>query len=301
MPHRRLPPSRPRTSPAGRAAARASVLAAAAALAVSTGGLARASTAPGAPSSGGAMSGGASSGVTADFLTRAAPHGAQRVTAAVLDLDATHPRTTVYGDDLPYDTASIVKVDILAAALLRAQDAGHGLTAGQRQQAEVMIERSDNAAAGGLWREIGLAPGLAAANERLGLGATRGGPGGKWGLTRTTASDQVRLLRAVFAPDPAAPGALDAASRAYVRTLMSRVDGAQSWGVPAAGGSGAALKNGWLQRNTTGLWDVNSVGRITVGGHRCLVAVLSDGSPTMADGVALVERAARAAVAEPRT
>jgi hypothetical protein len=78
---------------------------------------------------------------------------------------------------------------------------------------------------------------------------------------------------------------------------MSRVAAEQSWGVSAASGSGWALKNGWLQRDTTGLWDVNSVGRITSGGHRCLVAVLSDGNASMKDGVALVERAARAAVA----
>ncbi|MEH0470074.1 hypothetical protein QA943_14605 [Streptomyces sp. B21-097] len=46
----------------------------------------------------------------------------------------------------------------------------------------------------------------------------------------------------------------------------------------------------------TGFWDVNSVGRITVDGHRYLVTVLSDGSTSMSDGISLVERAARQAV-----
>ncbi|MEV0179871.1 serine hydrolase [Streptomyces sp. NPDC050625] len=237
---------------------------------------------------------------TADFLARVKPQGKERVSAAVLDLDGTGREATVYGDDTPYDTASIVKVDILAAALLQGQDAKHGLTEKERADAEVMIERSDNDAANHLWRTIGRAKGLDAANKRLGLTETKGGPDAKWGLTRTTARDQIRLLRAVYDTGTAAHAAatpLDEASRTYIRTLMGGVVDEQSWGVSAAAGSGSALKNGWLQRNTTELWDVNSVGRITAGGHHYLVAVLSDGSKSMKDGVALVERAARAAVA----
>ncbi|MFJ4582606.1 serine hydrolase [Streptomyces echinatus] len=222
-------------------------------------------------------------------------------TVAVLDLDATGGTPVVRGADRTYDTASIVKVDILAALLLRAQDAGRRLTPAERDLAEPMIRRSDNAAANALWRRIGRAPGLAAANERLGLTSTKGGPGGKWGLTRTTASDQIRLLRAVFGSGGAAhkgSGGLDPDSRGYVRSLMSRVVPEQTWGVSAIAGpgSGKALKNGWLQRNTTGLWDVNSVGQVSAGGHRYLVAVLSDGSASMSDGVRLVERTARSAV-----
>ncbi|MCL3997840.1 serine hydrolase [Streptomyces lavenduligriseus] len=232
-----------------------------------------------------------------------APSGKARAhaTAAVLDLDGTGRTAVLRGADRAYDTASIVKVDILAALLLRAQDAGRPLSEAERDLAEPMIRRSDNAAANALWRRIGRASGLAAANERLGLTSTTGGPGGKWGLTRTTASDQIRLLRAVFDSGGTVrrgSGGLDAGSRAYVRTLMSRVESGQSWGVSAAGSPGArpALKNGWLQRSTTGRWDVNSVGEIAVRGHRYLVAVLSDGNASMGDGVSLVERTARAAV-----
>ncbi|WP_306189175.1 MULTISPECIES: serine hydrolase [unclassified Streptomyces] len=228
----------------------------------------------------------------------AQPVSTARVTTAVLDLDASGREPTVYGEDVPYDTASIVKVDILAALLLQAQDAGRHLTAEERALAEPMIRHSDNAAANALWREIGRAPGLEAANKRLGLTATKGGPGAKWGLTQTTARDQIRLLRAVFdGTTPSAPThALNEESRAYIRSLMSRVADDQAWGVSAAAGSQWALKNGWLQRSTTGLWDVNSVGRITANGHHYLVAVLSGGSASMSDGVALVEKAARQAL-----
>ena len=228
-----------------------------------------------------------------------------RVTTAVLDLDHPAGKPQVRGKDVPYDTASIIKVDILAALLLQAQDAGRGLTEQERTRAEVMIERSDNDAASALWREIGLAPGLEAANKRLGLSATVGGAGGTWGLTRTTVSDQIRLLHAVFTDDAtssASGSALTATSRNYIHTLMTRIAAGQSWGVSAASDSGAgwALKNGWLQRSTTGLWDINSVGRVTSGTHHYLVAVLSDGNTSMTGGIATVEHAARTAVTSAR-
>ncbi|GAA1036616.1 serine hydrolase [Streptomyces murinus] len=216
-------------------------------------------------------------------------------TVAVLDLDAGATTPVIQGEDRAYDTASIVKVDILAALLLKAQDERRALTDEERSHAEPMIKRSDNDAADALWKEIGQDPGLTAANQRLGLTSTTAGTSGRWGLTRTTASDQIRLLRAVF--DDSAQSPLTPDSRAYIRTLMGEVLPEQSWGVSAVNAAGTELKNGWLQRTTTGLWDVNSIGEVTLGGHRCLVAVLSDGSASMSDGVSLVEQAARTAVA----
>ncbi|MFJ9379596.1 serine hydrolase [Streptomyces sp. NPDC101455] len=228
-----------------------------------------------------------------------------RVTTAVLDLDHPAGKPQVRGKDVPYDTASIIKVDILATLLLQAQDAGRGLTEQERTRAEAMIEHSDNDAATALWREIGLAPGLEAVNKRLGLSSTVGGAGGTWGLTRTTVSDQIRLLRAVFTDDTTSStsgSVLTATSRNYIRTLMTRIAAGQSWGVSAASDSGAgwALKNGWLQRSTTGLWDINSVGRVTSGTHHYLVVVLSDGNTSMTGGIATVEHAARTAVTSAR-
>ncbi|MEV6025906.1 serine hydrolase [Streptomyces sp. NPDC052036] len=227
------------------------------------------------------------------------PHAKPRVSSAVLSLDDKGREPTVRGDDAPYDTASIVKVDILATVLLQAQDAGRPLTPQEVTHAEAMIRHSDNDSATALWQQIGKAPGLEAANKRLGMATTKGGPGLLWGLTQTTARDQIRLLRAVFDTGPAAntgSTALREDSRKYIRTLMTRIEGDQAWGVSAATTSGWALKNGWLQRTATGLWDVNSIGQITVGGHRYLVAVLSNGSPSMQDGITLVEGAARTAV-----
>ncbi|MET9071745.1 serine hydrolase [Streptomyces sp. NPDC004232] len=217
------------------------------------------------------------------------PSGAE-VSAAVLAVDS--GESAGYGE-AAFDTASIVKVDILAALLLQAQDAGRRLTAAERAYAAKMIGNSDNASATELWHSIGRADGLDAANRRFGLTGTSGGDGELWGLTQTTAADQLTLLQQVFGGD----GQLSAASRAYVQGLMASVEADQRWGVSAADDDNSCpLKNGWLARSTTGLWDVNSIGRVTVDGTGYLVAVLSKGTGTRAEGIALVEAAARAAM-----
>ncbi|MEU9359639.1 serine hydrolase [Streptomyces sp. NPDC048301] len=207
------------------------------------------------------------------------------VSVAVLDTGS--GARAVYGDDT-YDTASIVKVDILAALLLRAQDEDRELSGAEHAYAEAMIRRSDNASATALLRAVGGEEGLDAANGRLGLTGTTAAHA--WGLTQTTAADQVRLLEAVDGTD----SPLSKDSRAYLTELMGEVEEDQRWGVSAAG-TGAVLKNGWMPRTTTGLWDINSIGRVERGGHTLLVAVLSRGHATKEAGVALVESVAEAA------
>ncbi|MFJ4675077.1 serine hydrolase [Kitasatospora sp. NPDC088783] len=193
-------------------------------------------------------------------------------------------------------TASTVKVDLVAALLLRHGGEG-GLTDGQRELAELSIVRSDNAAASELYLLVGGADGLDAAYRALGLVETVAGRDGYWGLTRTTAGDRVRLLRRVFGAPAAGPGAAAGAlpGREWLAALMGRVVAEQAWGVSAAGGDGGGvrLKNGWLPRSATGRWVVNSTGAVGAG---TLVAVLSDGWRERAEGVAAVEAAARWAV-----
>lgn len=235
-------------------------------------------------------------------------------------------RSAGYGTER-FATASVVKVQILAALLLQAYDHGRELGGPERERAEAMIRHSDNGAASALWRTIGGEEGLDAAGRRLGLARTEGGAGGFWGLTRTTATDQLTLLRAVYEDGPPAPPVLPRDACAYIRTLMARVVAGQRWGVTAAEGRGqeqhagrdgrdgregqrgpvgvaagvpaprAGLKNGWMPRDATGLWVVHSVGRVTVRGRAHLLAVLSDGHRTRESGIRAVEEAACAAVA----
>ncbi|MGI8333962.1 serine hydrolase [Actinomadura scrupuli] len=197
-----------------------------------------------------------------------------------------------YGTAQAFPTASIVKVDILAALLLKAQRAGRPLTADERATAARMIQYSDNLAANALWDQIGGTAGLTAVNRRLGLRATTAGPGGYWGVTMTGTADQVRLLWALVSRG----SPLNARSRRYALELMGSVTPAQRWGISAgaAGGDAVALKNGWLPRVPDGgTWVINSIGRIRGGGRDFLIAVLSDHNVTMAGGIARVEQVTR--------
>lgn len=212
------------------------------------------------------------------------------VSVAVTDLDGGSRARYGVQAGRTYDTASIVKVDILATLLLKAQDEHRALTTSEKSYAASMIRMSDNASTDVLWGRIGGSAALNAANRRLGLTGTTAGSGGLWGLTQTTAPDQLVLLAAVFGTD----SPLTASSRTYARGLMAHIAAGQDWGVSAAG-TAIGLKNGWLPRSATGLWDVNSVGLVSVSGQDRLVAVLSKGNTSMEAGISLVEKAAKAA------
>jgi Beta-lactamase enzyme family len=196
------------------------------------------------------------------------------LSVAVYDMTGGHE--TAYGADRTYVTASVVKVAVLAALLLRAQDTGRWLTAEEERLAAAMIERSDNDAATALRAAAGGVAGLDAAHARLGMSRTSAAPA--WGLTRTTARDQLTLLKAVFG-GASGPSVLSEGSRRFLAGLMGRVVSGQDWGVSAAAGGdpagesagdptgetaggGWALKNGWLPRTGNGLWVVHSVGLV---------------------------------------
>ena len=211
------------------------------------------------------------------------------VSVAVYDLDDSDQLTAGGGS---YETASIVKVDILVSLLVQRNGS---LTTSQKSLARSMITISDNDAATTLFQAVGSTTGLNRTNRTLGLIETSAGTNGNWGLTRTTAADQIRLLKLIFLPN----NTLSDASRAYVSSLMSSVSEAQDWGVTAAADAEetSAVKNGWLQRSTTGLWDVTSIGCVEAKGHHLLVAVLVTSAKSEGVGISTIEKAASAGVA----
>ena len=229
---------------------------------------------------------------TADAALRSAVAQADgAVSVAVTDL-GTGQSLSYGGDGHAFATASIVKVDILATLLLQAQEQGTTLTQTQQGLATTMIENSDNDSATALWNDIGQESGLDAANQKFGLTSTSGGTEGNWGLTTTTAADQLRLLRQVFTSD----SLLSSTSRQYIQGLLGQVESDQRWGVSAAAsGSDFAVKNGWLPRSATGLWVINSIGEVERDGHQLLIAVVSDGNISESGGISLVQSVAQAA------
>ncbi|URN05732.1 class A beta-lactamase-related serine hydrolase [Actinomadura madurae] len=199
--------------------------------------------------------------------------------------DLTTGLSYTYGRSLRTATASIVKVDIVIALLLKAQREKRTLTPTEKALAERAITVSDNAAATALWQAIGGADGLASANRKLGLRDTEPGPGTSWGSTTTSAADQVRLLTALTSDE----SPLHSANRRYVRRLMGDVTPEQAWGVSVAG-SDAELKNGWLPRDRHGgRWTVNSIGIVRDGDRTLLLALISERGTTMQDGIETIE------------
>lgn len=189
-----------------------------------------------------------------------------------------------------YDTASVVKVQVLACLLLTAQDKDRELTANQMALAKKMITLSDNDATTALFQSLGRQSAISACNKRLGL--TQTAVNSAWGLTRTTVDDQLRLLSELVDTK----GPLNAKSRKLADTLMSEVDSTQEWGVPVVAKTGEkfTVKNGWDTRTKdNGLWVINSVGRVTGGSTDVSIAVLSRGHTAMPDGIAVVEKVAK--------
>jgi hypothetical protein len=214
--------------------------------------------------------------------------------AGVLDLST--GATVTYNERVSFQTASIVKADILAALLWKLQNDGGHLSESQKTLATKMITQSDNTAASALYSQLGGAAGLSAANKAFGLTSTTPGPGSTWGKAHTTVTDQLTLLKVLSSHD----SPLSEASRSYQLGLMSRVVSDQRWGVPAAAQNSATavyVKNGWDTLVADGgLWEINTIGRIVEPGHDWLVVVLSSHNTTQDAGEDLVEGAAKLAV-----
>jgi Beta-lactamase enzyme family len=231
------------------------------------------------------------------FGTTAASFVASRVgtvVAAVYDVAA--GQTWTFGPQHPQAEASIVKLDILET--LYAQQGNGPVRAGTDQSlAQQMMEDSDNAAATSLWNAVGGPGRIQSFNTAAGLTHTLPSscvtcpgfawPG--WGLTTTTAADQIALLRELIEPSTLLTGA----QRHNALEFMENVTPGQRWGV--SGGvppqTTVALKNGWLPLNSARTdWQINSIGWVKGSGRNYLMAVLTTGNPTEQYGIDTINR-----------
>lgn len=218
------------------------------------------------------------------------------VLAAVLDVST--GQTWTLGHGPPQAEASVVKLDILETLLARHPD---HLPSRDLQLTREMIEESNNDAATSLWYAAGGARGLRSFNTGAGLAHTSpspcvncpGFPWPGWGLTTTTPTDQMSLLRQLLSPSSLlAPG-----QREYILSLMENVTPEQRWGVTGGVPAGVtvALKNGWLPLNSSDTdWQINSVGLISGARRDYLMAVLTTGNPTEQYGIDTISQLAAA-------
>jgi len=184
-------------------------------------------------------------------------------------------------------TASVFKVMVMAGTLLEAQRDGRDLTDWEMSQLTPMITRSANSPVRALWRAFGASPWFVDQGQMFGLDETsiRADRGAAWGGTRTSASDQVDLLRQVLLGEW---GPLNESSRQTAFALMTSVVPEQTWGVSAG------VPDSWTvaQKNGFAGSRINSVGWI----HKpdddpgYVVVILTNGWPNHRSGIAAVEQ-----------
>lgn len=178
-----------------------------------------------------------------------------------------------------HDSASLTKAMLLAARLRQLAAAGEPLTAGERTTLGYMIRLSDNESADQVYAAVGDEPVRALARR---AGMRDFAIAGDWANATLTAGDQARFFLALdrLLPDR---------HRAFARDLLASVSAAQSWGVPRAARPRwrVFFKGGWRPQEDGEL--VNQAALLERGSRRIAIAVLTRGSPLMADGERTVE------------
>jgi len=183
-------------------------------------------------------------------------------------------------------TASVFKVMVMAGTLLEAQNRGGGVTESETTRLVPMITESANWPVRSLWHSFDASPWFRETGETFGLAGTSitADGGSAWGATKTSASDQVGLLRQVLLGEG---GLLDESSRQVAFELMTSVVPGQRWGVtPGVPDSWiVAQKNGFAGRI------INSVGWIDPPGEPegYMVAILTYGWPNHPAGIEAIE------------
>ncbi|MFE5185338.1 serine hydrolase [Streptomyces sp. NPDC056628] len=210
-------------------------------------------------------------------------------TVAVGLYDSSTKTTCTLRATSAFDSASVVKVTVLATLLWDAKKHDRYLTDRETSLAKAMITKSDNAATTTLWKQLGMTK-IKGFLGAAGMTKTVPGANGYWGLTQINVTDEQKLLKLVTVRNTV----LSDNSRAYILKLMGQVVSSQRWGTPYGVPSGVsvAVKNGWLQRATHG-WRVHSVGAFKGGGHDYVITVLSHGNSTMNYGIATIQGVAK--------
>ncbi|WP_336115288.1 serine hydrolase [Streptomyces sp. PTD9-10] len=211
-------------------------------------------------------------------------------TVAVGLYDRTTKTTCTLRATSAYDSASTVKVTVLATLLWDAKKHDRYLTKTEQSLATAMITQSDNAATSTLWKQLGLTK-IKGFLSAAGMTKTTPGADGYWGLTQENVTDEQKLLKLVTAKNTV----LSDNSRAYILKLMGQVISDQRWGTPAGAPSTVSVhvKNGWLQRSTHG-WRVHSLGTFNGAGHDYMMSVLTQDNSTMDYGVTTIQNVAKA-------
>jgi hypothetical protein len=201
------------------------------------------------------------------------------------------------GDGLTYmdngdeqmETASVIKVVVMACVMSRAEAQGRLVNDWELSLMWPMITESNNDATDALWSDLGGGPGVAACLDGLGAGGITPYNGPYWG-TSTASARGIAMLTARIAYGDM----VNAEHRAAALEMLTSVIPGQRWGVPAgADASGeeiVGVKDGWYPDEDG--WRVNSVGFIsplTAGEMPYAIAVMTNRQTTQEYGIETIE------------
>lgn len=190
--------------------------------------------------------------------------------------------TYSYQSGINFDSASIIKVTIMATLLWQSQNSGQALPVSEQQLMVPMIEDSSNSAATALWNDAGGSLGIQKFLNAAGMNNTIPGKGGFWGLSQVNANDEMTLLKILSSPN----SILSSNSQIFASHLMQNVIPWERWGVSngPTPGTSVSLKNGWLPIGNQG-WIINSIGIVSGNGNKYCVVLLSKESPSQSYGI----------------
>jgi len=210
----------------------------------------------------------------------------QNAQIAVYDKKTGKVYKFTHGSKNKYPTASIIKVFILTYKMSLGE-----LTDDDKILATQMIEDSDNDATtemtvslGGIYQFPKLFQKLDMKNSNINQ---------TWGLTQTTATDQLKLLNELFYRHKI----ISQSDSNYIINLMNHVNEDQDWGISTGVSDDTVveLKNGWLPLNDNYQNAiVNSIGHVKNDNVNYTIAILSNGGHTQDAGIDYVNALSRA-------
>jgi hypothetical protein len=182
-----------------------------------------------------------------------------------------------YRQNVQFQTASVVKA-MLLVAYLRTHAT---LKPGPKLKLDRMIRVSDNNAATAVYKVVG-DRGLRALAKAAGM--RNFSVSVSWGRARLTPADQAHYF---YVMDSLVP----TQHVGFARYLLSHIIPAHSWAIPAVArpaGWKVFFKGGWIPRTADNNL-VHQVARLEKGGVTFSMAVMTDGDPTEAYGIATIK------------
>lgn len=186
-------------------------------------------------------------------------------------------------------SASVMKIQYLAALTQQAAEEGRRLSSTERSLAEAMMHYSLNPETGAIIGRVGGNPALERLDPVVGAVATT--HVSPFGATLTTAADRTSVALATLHGD----NSLDGSAIEMAREVVAGLHPAQAWGISAGvpADHDVLLKNGFFPLTGFG-WRVASSGIVTDPfGGAYAITILTDTNATQLGGIEMVEAISR--------